>query len=52
MLDRDNLDETGQESGFTKSAQAIKGVTYVITGDVTDAEGIRAKGGTPPLRQQ
>ena len=36
MLDRDNLSEITQEAGFAKSAQNIKGATYVITGDVTE----------------
>ena len=36
VLDRDNLSEIKQEAGFAKSAQNIKGATYVITGDVTE----------------
>lgn len=36
VLDRDNLDEIRQESGFLKKAQSIKGAHYVITGDVTE----------------
>ena len=36
VLDRDNLSEITQEAGFAKSAQNIKGATYVITGDVTE----------------
>ena len=36
VLDRDNLSEIRQEAGFAKSAQNIKGATYVITGDVTE----------------
>jgi curli biogenesis system outer membrane secretion channel CsgG len=36
VLDRDNLDEIRQEAGFTKKAQAIKGASYVITGNVTE----------------
>ena len=36
VLDRDNLGEIKQEAGFAKSAQNIKGASYVITGDVTE----------------
>ncbi|SDC59706.1 CsgG/HfaB family protein [Paraburkholderia lycopersici] len=36
VLDRDNLDEIHQESGFLKKEQAIKGAHYIITGDVTE----------------
>ncbi|RKP43739.1 CsgG/HfaB family protein [Trinickia fusca] len=36
VLDRDNLDEIKQEAGFQKKAQAVKGATYLITGDVTE----------------
>ena len=36
VLNRDNLAELQQESGFSKSSQAIKGARYVITGDVTE----------------
>lgn len=36
VLDRDNLAEIAQESGFSKKAQQIKGASYVITGDVTE----------------
>ena len=36
VLDRDNLSEIKQEAGFAKSAQNIKGASYVITGDVTE----------------
>ena len=36
VLDRDNLSEIRQEAGFAKSAQNIKGASYVITGDVTE----------------
>lgn len=36
VLNRDNLSELAQESNYTKTAQNIKGATYVITGDVTE----------------
>lgn len=36
VLDRDNLQEIKQEAVLAKSAQNIKGATYVITGDVTE----------------
>lgn len=36
VLDRDNLTEIGQEAGFKKQAQNIKGADFVITGDVTE----------------
>ena len=36
VLDRENLKETAQEAGFKKSAQAIKGADYVVTGDVSE----------------
>lgn len=36
VLNRDNLSELAQESGYTKTAQNIKGAKYVITGDVTE----------------
>ncbi|QDD90656.1 CsgG/HfaB family protein [Pseudomonas oryzihabitans] len=36
VLDRDNLAEIAQESGFAKQAQQIKGARYVVTGDVTE----------------
>jgi len=36
VLDRDNLAEIAQESGFAKQAQQIKGASYVVTGDVTE----------------
>ncbi|WP_212629815.1 CsgG/HfaB family protein [Pseudomonas sp. KB-10] len=36
VLDRDNLSELQQESGFSKQAQQIKGANYVVTGDVTE----------------
>lgn len=35
VLDRDNLSEIAQESGFNKQASQIKGARYVVTGDVT-----------------
>jgi len=36
VLDRDNMSEIKQEAALAKSAQNIKGATYVITGDVTE----------------
>jgi curli biogenesis system outer membrane secretion channel CsgG len=36
VLDRDNLDEIKQEAVFMKSAQAVKGAHFVVTGDVTE----------------
>lgn len=36
VLDRDNLREIGQEAGFKKRAQQIKGADFVVTGDVTE----------------
>lgn len=36
VLDRENLDEIRQESGYLKKQQAVKGANYVITGDVTE----------------
>lgn len=36
VLDRDNMTEIGQEAGFKKQAQAIKGADFVVTGDVTE----------------
>lgn len=36
VLDRDNLAEITQESGFAKKTQQIKGASYVVTGDVTE----------------
>lgn len=36
VLDRSNLTETSQEAGYNKKAQAIKGASYVVTGDVTE----------------
>lgn len=36
VLDRDNLAEIAQESGFAKKTQQIKGASYVVTGDVTE----------------
>lgn len=36
VLDRDNLGETRQEASFANKAQAIRGASYVITGDVTE----------------
>jgi curli biogenesis system outer membrane secretion channel CsgG len=36
VLDRDNLAEIKQEAAFMKSAQAVKGARFVVTGDVTE----------------
>lgn len=36
VLNRDNLSELQQESGFSKSAQSIKGARFVLTGDVSE----------------
>ena len=36
VLNRDNLSELQQEAGFEKSAQAIKGARFVLTGDVSE----------------
>jgi curli biogenesis system outer membrane secretion channel CsgG len=36
VLDRDNLAEIRQESGFLNRALAVKGAGYVVTGDVTE----------------
>jgi len=36
VLDRDNMSEIKQEAGLQKKAQALKGASYVITGDVTE----------------
>lgn len=36
VLDRDNMAEIKQEAALAKSAQNIKGATFVITGDVTE----------------
>ena len=36
VLDRDNMPEIKQEAELSKASQAIKGATYVITGDVTE----------------
>lgn len=36
VLDRDNMPEIKQEAALAKSAQNIKGATFVITGDVTE----------------
>jgi curli biogenesis system outer membrane secretion channel CsgG len=36
VLDRDNISEIQQEAGYAKTAQNIKGATYVVTGDVTE----------------
>ncbi|WP_244814769.1 CsgG/HfaB family protein [Caballeronia sp. Lep1P3] len=36
VLDRDNLGEIKQEAAIANKSQALKGATYVITGDVTE----------------
>ena len=36
VLDRDNLAEIKQEAAFKGATQAIKGASYVVTGDVTE----------------
>lgn len=36
VLDRDNMNEIGQEASFKKQAQNIKGADFVVTGDVTE----------------
>ena len=36
VLDRDNMPEIKQEAEFAKTAQSIKGASYVVTGDVTE----------------
>lgn len=36
VLDRDNMNEIGQEANFKKQAQNIKGADFVVTGDVTE----------------
>ena len=36
VLDRDNLAELQQESGFSKQVQQVRGANYVVTGDVTE----------------
>lgn len=36
VLNRDNLSELKQETGFSGSSQAIKGANYVLTGDVSE----------------
>lgn len=36
VLDRDNLAELQQESGFSKQAQQVRGATFIVTGDVTE----------------
>ncbi|MDO9618092.1 MAG: CsgG/HfaB family protein [Pseudomonas sp.] len=36
VLDRDNLAELQQESGFSKQAQQVRGANFVVTGDVTE----------------
>jgi curli biogenesis system outer membrane secretion channel CsgG len=36
VLDRDNMAETSQEAKLQGTAQALRGASYVITGDVTE----------------
>ncbi len=36
VLDRDSMSEIKQEAALAKSAQNIKGATFVVTGDVTE----------------
>ena len=36
VLDCDNMPEIKQEAEFAKTAQSIKGASYVVTGDVTE----------------
>lgn len=36
VLNRDNLSELKQETGFSNTSQTIKGANYVITGDVSE----------------
>lgn len=36
VLNRDNLSELKQETGFSGSSQSIKGANYVLTGDVSE----------------
>lgn len=36
VLNRDNLSELKQETGFSGTSQSIKGANYVITGDVSE----------------
>lgn len=36
VLDRDNLAELQQESGFSKQAQQVRGANFIVTGDVTE----------------
>lgn len=36
VLNRDNLSELKQETGFSGSSQTIKGANYVLTGDVSE----------------
>jgi curli biogenesis system outer membrane secretion channel CsgG len=36
VLDRDNLAEARQEAGFKGSTVAVKGASYLITGDVSE----------------
>lgn len=36
VLNRDNLSELKQETGFSGTSQSIKGANYVVTGDVSE----------------
>jgi curli biogenesis system outer membrane secretion channel CsgG len=36
VLDRDNLAELQQESGFSKQDQHVRGANFIVTGDVTE----------------
>lgn len=36
MLNRDNMDELAQESGYSKKTQQVKGANFIVTGDVTE----------------
>jgi curli biogenesis system outer membrane secretion channel CsgG len=36
VLERENLEEISREAAFMKKAQAVKGASFVVTGDVTE----------------
>lgn len=36
VLDRDNLSETAQEAKFQGQAQAVRGASFVVTGDISE----------------
>ncbi|MEY4980173.1 MAG: hypothetical protein RLZZ352_2443 [Pseudomonadota bacterium] len=36
VLDRDNLNESGQEAKLQGASQAIRGASYVVTGDISE----------------